>query len=61
MAPKPGKDELRADDNWGVGQNADGEINVIAPEDFAAALAQRQADDEAFGALTDDEADGTGE
>lgn len=56
MAKKPdsitGAD--RENDNWGVGQKADGSINVVPPDELAARIAQRNADEEAFGGLLDE-------
>lgn len=58
MAKKP-KDQItgadRANDNWGVGQNADGSIASYTPEEAGKLLAQRNADEEAFNGLLDDE------
>lgn len=57
MGKKP-KDPInspRGGDDWGIGQQADGSINVVPPDELDARIAQRNADDEAFGALLADE------
>lgn len=58
MAKKP-KDQVtgakRENDNWGMGQNAAGEIVTYTPEEAGKLLAQRNADEKAFGALLDED------
>lgn len=43
----------RADDRWGVGEKAGGEIDVMTPEEALRQLGERQADEEAFAAEQD--------
>ena len=45
----------RKDDSWGIGQMSDGSILAMTPDEAAAALGQREADEEAFGAMLDGE------
>lgn len=57
MSP-PKKDEsLRpeSEDPWGVGQMDDGKIDIFPESELAERLAQRDADEAAFGALFPDE------
>lgn len=48
---REGIDTERSEDNWGPGERADGSLNTIAPEDLAASVAQRDADESAFAAM----------
>ncbi len=50
---KEGINQPRGKDDWGVGQMADGSINVIPPEKFAESVAERDADESAFAAMLD--------
>ena len=50
MAPK-----FREDDHWGVGQQADGSIDVMTEEEARAAIARRDAEDEAWSGMMDGE------
>lgn len=54
MAKDPINTE-REDDKWGVGQQADGSINVMTVEEARANKIQRDAEERAFGALVDPE------
>lgn len=55
--PKQPTGRPMSEDPWGVGQNADGSINVVSPEDFPRLLAEREADEAAFSDIADDEGD----
>lgn len=57
MAKKP-KDPIsgaRGGDDWGIGQTSDGSIDSFPPEELATRLAQRNADEQAFAGLLDDD------
>jgi len=47
--------KTRADDNWGVGQQADGSINVMTEEQAREAMVRRDAEDEAWSSMMDGE------
>ena len=56
MAKKP--QDVRKDDNWGVGQMADGSINIMTEDEAIKARAARDAEDEAFSVeMTDEDLD----
>lgn len=55
MPPKDPISSSRENDNWAPGQLADGSILAMTPDEAAAALGQREADEEAFGAMLDGE------
>lgn len=44
-------------DRWGVGQMDDGSINVVPPDELEARVAERDAEDAAFGDLLDEQDD----
>ena len=58
-APKKEKDSApmrsHEEDPWGVGQMDDGKIDIFPESELAERLAQRDADEAAFGALFPDE------
>jgi hypothetical protein len=52
MAPK---NPLRENDHWGVGERADGSINVMTEDEARIARMKRDAEDEVFGASIEGE------
>jgi hypothetical protein len=48
---REGIDQPRGNDDWGVGQMADGTIDVIPDDKFAESVAERDADESAFNAM----------
>lgn len=56
--PRDPIDGPREDDRWGVGETADGEVDVMTVDEALKRLGQRQADEEAFDAEQDGETPG---
>lgn len=48
---REGIDQPRGKDDWGVGQMADGTIDVIPDDKFSESVAERDADESAFNAM----------
>lgn len=55
MPPKDQISGSRENDNWAPGQLADGSIPVMTPDEAAAALGEREAYEQAFDAMLDDD------
>lgn len=46
-----GLTQPRGEDNWGIGEMADGTINVIPEDKLLESVAERDADESAFAAM----------